>query len=86
MKDLENILIWYLRGLCTSESIKNQAPSCGESKLLFAFNSGKYHLKKNYEEKVLLTFNFLKKNIFSYLNCVDIHVIYVDKFLTKIDI
>ena len=39
------------RGLCASESIKNPAPSCGESKLFFALNIGKCHLKKNYEEK-----------------------------------
>ena len=39
------------RGLCTNESIRNQAPSCGESKLFFALNIGKCHLKKNYEEK-----------------------------------
>ena len=40
------------RGLCTSKSIKNQAPSCGESKLFFALNIGKWYLKKNYEEKI----------------------------------
>ena len=28
------------RGLCMNESIKNQAPSCGESKLFFALNKG----------------------------------------------
>ncbi len=39
------------RGLSTSESIKNQASSCGESKLFFALNIGRCHLKKNYEEK-----------------------------------
>ncbi len=44
-------LLLFERGLCTSESIKNQAPSCGESKLFFALNIGKCHLKKNYEEK-----------------------------------
>ncbi len=39
------------RGLCTSKSIKNKEPSCGESKLFFALNIGKYHLKKKYKEK-----------------------------------
>ena len=34
-----------------NESIRNQATSCGEFKLFFALNIGKYHLKKNYEEK-----------------------------------
>ena len=44
-----------------NKSIKNQAPSCGESKLFFALNIGKCHLKKNYEEKVILTFHFLER-------------------------
>ena len=53
------------RGLCTSESIKNQAPSCGESKLFFALNLGKCHLKKDYEEK---SYRFLFKS--SWYPCV----------------
>ena len=28
----------------------------------FALNIGKWHLKKNYEEKYSLTFHFLEKN------------------------
>ncbi len=51
-----------------SESIKNDAPSCSGYKLYFALNIGKCHLKKNYDEKVILTFHFLK--IFFYLNRV----------------
>ncbi len=32
-KEVNKILIYNKRGLCTNESINNQAPSCGESKL-----------------------------------------------------
>ena len=62
------------RGLCTSESIKNQAPSYGESKLFIALNIGKCHLKKNYEEKSYPHLSIFGIFLF-YLNRVDIHVI-----------
>ncbi len=51
----------------------------------FALNIVKGHIKKNHGKKIILTFHFLEKNTF-YLNQVDIHVIYVKKFLTKMDI
>ncbi len=73
------------RGLCTSESIKIQAPSCGESKLFFALNIGKCYLKKIYEEKSDFHLSFFRDNFFYFIR-FDIHVIYVKKFLTKMDI
>ena len=74
MERVTSGLIWILkRGLCTNESIRNQAPSCGESKLFLALNIGKCHLKKNYEEKSYPHLSFFgeKKNKF-YLNSCDI--------------
>ncbi len=90
------INLWYLsrliakvklnkRGLCTSESMKNQAPSCGESRF-FCFKYRQMSFKEELRRKKLSSpLIFLKKIIF-YLNRIDIHVIYVKKFLTKVDV
>ncbi len=60
-----------------NESIKKQAPSCGESKLFIALNIGKCHLKKNYEEKSYPHLSFFGEKK---INFIEIHVIYVKKF------
>ena len=54
-----------------------------DSKAFLAIDIGKYHLKKNHEQKNSLKFIFWILDFL--LNCVKIHVIYVKKFLTKMD-
>ena len=61
------------------------AHSISESKIFFALNIGKCHLKKNREKKSIFTFHYFEEKKIN-LNHVDIYVIYVKKFLTKIDI
>ncbi len=62
---------------------KESSTSLQESKLFFAVNIGKCDLKKNYEEKRYPHLSFYGD---FFLNRVDIHVIYVKKSLTKMDI
>ncbi len=73
------------KGPCTSESKRSLAPSSCESKHFFPLDIGKCHWKKNCEEKSYPHRQFFGI-FFLLLNQDKIHVIFVKKILTKIDI
>ena len=78
----------YEKGLRTSEIISSSAPYSIDSKHFYCSKYMQITFKEELQKKLSLgiVHIFKEKKIDFLLNHVEIHVIYVKKFLTKIDV